>query len=197
MKSMKPHSKEPPTFIGVDPGANGALAILHGGVVYPRPVKKLAKRVNCHSHWRKDSLYLALWAELSKWLGPTTYVVVERQVPCQSFKRGFPSRSYATTILYGNYMRLMGMLDTSGVNVEELRPLQWQQEMRLPAKAKRPDGEWKNLLKDEAQRLFPKVKVTLAVADALLLAYYCREKQAWLSKAKPFSRSYDANGEAC
>jgi hypothetical protein len=36
-------------------------------------------------------------------------------------------------------------------------------------------GEWKNKLKAEAQRRFPKQKVTLANADALLIYEWARE----------------------
>ena len=35
-------------------------------------------------------------------------------------------------------------------------------------------SEWKNRLKAKAQQLFPQEKVTLATADALLIAEYCR-----------------------
>jgi hypothetical protein len=38
------------------------------------------------------------------------------------------------------------------------------------------DTEWKNYLRQEASKRFPRLKVTLAVADALLIAAYCRQK---------------------
>ncbi len=41
----------------------------------------------------------------------------------------------------------------------------------LPAES---DTEWKNRLKSTASALFPRLLVTLAVADALLIAHYCR-----------------------
>ncbi len=43
----------------------------------------------------------------------------------------------------------------------------------LPLRKKVKDN-WKNMLKDHAIKLFPDTKVTSAVADALLLAEYCR-----------------------
>ena len=36
--------------------------------------------------------------------------------------------------------------------------------------------EWKNRLKGMAQQLYPDLKVTLATADALLIATYCKRK---------------------
>jgi len=46
----------------------------------------------------------------------------------------------------------------------------------LPNGGKETDTEWKNYLRQEASKRFPQLKVTLAVSDALLLAWYCRQK---------------------
>lgn len=50
----------------------------------------------------------------------------------------------------------------------------WQAAIGVQKRAGRKKQEWKNSLKDMAQSLFPEIKVTLATADALLIAHYCR-----------------------
>jgi len=42
-------------------------------------------------------------------------------------------------------------------------------------KPKKTKTEKKNIDKAEAQRRYPKIKMTHAIADALLIATYCRE----------------------
>jgi hypothetical protein len=63
------------------------------------------------------------------------------------------------------------------VPCEEVLPSRWQQGLHISPR-KKSEGRvlWKNRLKANAQRLFPEIadKITLATADALLLAEYCR-----------------------
>jgi DNA modification methylase len=68
-----------------------------------------------------------------------------------------------------------GCLTALGIPHEEVAPKRWQQALGIPAR--RPaesKAQWKARLRGEAQRRFPNVKVTLATADALLIALYCR-----------------------
>jgi hypothetical protein len=53
-------------------------------------------------------------------------------------------------------------------------PKKWQKEFQLGGRGKMTQTEWKNILKAKSQQLFPAVKVTLALADALLIAEYGR-----------------------
>lgn len=57
----------------------------------------------------------------------------------------------------------------------EIAPVSWQRHLALPRRPKTSKGktQHKNDLKEVAAKLFPKVKVTLANADALLL-YHLR-----------------------
>lgn len=57
----------------------------------------------------------------------------------------------------------------------EIAPVSWQRHLNLPRRPKTSKGktQHKNDLKEVAAKLFPKVKVTLANADALLL-YHLR-----------------------
>ena len=63
---------------------------------------------------------------------------------------------------------LRGMLVSLGLPFETVRPIVWMDYLDC-----RTGGD-KNITKRKAQELFPKLKVTHAVADALLIAEYCR-----------------------
>jgi hypothetical protein len=74
-----------------------------------------------------------------------------------------------------NYGFALGVLQTLGVRVELVRPQRWQKSLGLGAASGcASKSEWKNKLKASAQRLYPKLKPTLATADALLILDYAR-----------------------
>lgn len=65
-------------------------------------------------------------------------------------------------------------------------PQKWQRPFNLGTKGASKDPRergrlktiWKNKLKDEAQRRFPNMKVTLSMADALLILEYARHHRS-------------------
>jgi len=73
-----------------------------------------------------------------------------------------------------NFGFILGVLQTLGVRVELVRPQRWQKSLGLGAASGcASKTEWKNKLK-ASQRLYPKLKPTLATADALLILDYAR-----------------------
>jgi hypothetical protein len=72
--------------------------------------------------------------------------------------------------LHRNAGLLTGAAIAMGIRVVEVDPHSWQKHFRLGSK-KEAGGytAWKNKLKGEAQKRFPQIKVTHAVADALLI----------------------------
>lgn len=67
----------------------------------------------------------------------------------------------------------------SGISLHsDPTPMQWQKHFTLPKRGRTPKGkqQHKRDLKDAAQVLFPRVRVTLWNADALLL-YYLAHKE--------------------
>lgn len=58
------------------------------------------------------------------------------------------------------------------------QPGVWQKPFRLPTQKKAGNTAKKNTHKARAQELFPGLKITHAVADALLIAEYGRRKEA-------------------
>lgn len=59
----------------------------------------------------------------------------------------------------------------------EVTPQKWQKELQLGTKGTKTNTEWKNKLKTRAQQLFPSIRITLAVADALLILQYGINKE--------------------
>jgi len=76
------------------------------------------------------------------------------------------------------YGFLIGVVMALRMPLFLIRPQQWQKGFGLGTRsACASDAQWKNKLKEEAQRRFPELKVTRATADALLiLEYVCAER---------------------
>lgn len=140
------------TIIGIDPGANGAIAWITNG----KPcVEKMPDTLQdlwelfgsiTHSLMPVDERYFKAYIEQIS-SSPQMGVV-----SAFSFGRG-----------YGN---LEMALTAAGIPFERVRPQVWQKALGCMTK-----GD-KNITKRKAQELFPSLKITHATADALLIAEY-------------------------
>jgi len=80
-----------------------------------------------------------------------------------------PQMGVKSAFTFGEgYGRLQMVLTALGVPYERVRPAMWQKAMGCLTK-----GD-KNVSKRRAQELFPAIKVTHAIADALLIGEYAR-----------------------
>ena len=61
-----------------------------------------------------------------------------------------------------------------GYRVNRVTPQKWIKYHGLGVRGQLTNTQWKNKLKARAQDLFPQIKVTLALADALLIMDYAR-----------------------
>ena len=75
----------------------------------------------------------------------------------------------------GSYRAARMAMVAAAVAFDEVTPFKWQRRLECVS------GGDKNVTKARAQQLFPGVKVTHALADALLLAEFCRRTQLNLS----------------
>lgn len=156
----------PTVILGIDPGANGAMVALQEG------------KLLCHNNKDDDQ---GCWQWISQWIEVDTFAVIETQTPRPTF---VPSLGKATILastcqLYGNYHALRTMLICANISFEGCPPKQWQKALSLGSRIKgQSDNQWKNVLKSAAIAMFPDVKVTLANADALLIAAYGSLKYA-------------------
>lgn len=134
--------------IGIDPGANGAIAFVlcDGSQVWKM------------EHAKSTEHDLA--AFLASFDDAVAYI---EQV------HAMPKQGVSSTFKFGrSYGFMIGLLTAHKIPFREVTPRKWQSELGCLSK-----GD-KNVTKAAAQRLFPDIKVTHANADALLIAEYCR-----------------------
>lgn len=134
------------TIIGIDPGTNGGIAWITDG----KPcVEKMP-----------DTLQ-DLWELLRD-------IAVEGQ--CMAYLEqvhSSPQMGVVSSFTFGNgFGRLEMALTAAEIPFERVRPQVWQRAMGCMTK-----GD-KNVSKRRSQELFPQIKVTHAIADALLIAAY-------------------------
>ena len=137
-------------WIGIDPGASGAIAIIHE-----------SGNVN----WIKND---STEHEMADWVRD-----VAEAFDCSAVieqVNAMPKQGVSSTFKFGkSFGFLIGLLTALRVPYETYRPQAWQKHMRCMTK-----GD-KNVSKAAAQRLWPSTKITHANADALLIAEFGRQ----------------------
>lgn len=142
-------------FIGCDPGASGGIAVIGESIVtqawsMPDTPKDL----------------LLLLQELRDG-DPTAFV--------EKVHAG-PKMASSAAFKFGRNCGLLEMaLLAAHIRIEYITPQRWQKELGLIVKGRgfgQGDTEKKNRNKAKAQEIFPSIKITHAIADALLIAHY-------------------------
>lgn len=134
-------------FIGVDPGKSGGLAVIAGnGSV--RAAVKMPETDRDVLDWLKQ-------------FGGARAVLEQAS---SSYQQGVVS-----AFSFGRSCGMIRMaLVATEIPFDYVTPARWQKALGC-----RSGGD-KNVTKRRAQDLFPSVRVTHAIADALLIAEYCR-----------------------
>lgn len=138
-------------FLGIDPGASGAIAGIEddGSIVH---VVRLSDTEAEIAH--RFGLMISPYGKL--------FAVIERV-------HAMPKQGVVSSFKFGqSYGFLRGLLAASMVPFEEVTPSVWQGAMGCRTK-----GD-KNVTKQKAGQLFPAMKVAHWNADAFLIAEYCR-----------------------
>ncbi len=137
-------------YLGIDPGQSGGITILDTAT---------SKIHTCKlSETEQD-----LWA----WLNETTNMLNA----CATIEQvhAMPKQGVTSSFTFGkNYGFLIGLLTAIQIPFKFVTPQKWQKGMQCLTK-----GD-KNVSKAAAQRLWPTVKVTHAIADSMLIAEYGR-----------------------
>jgi len=153
------------TYIGIDPGAGGGLA----SVTVGRDVHHVEGAAGSIP-MPKTERDIWDWIE-SKWA--SGFAVIEK---VGGYMGGEDNRFLGPAMFkFGmNYGFLRGCLIAVGIPFEEVVPRTWQKGLGILGRKKTESKTaFKNRLKARAQQLFPGEKVTLATADALLIAEFC------------------------
>lgn len=158
------------TIVGIDPGNSGGIAVLdENGIRALHSMPVLTEKVGKKIVHRPDPGSIAVILDelrhalvfienVPKWCGGAQFQ-----------KKNIPGSTMAT--LYGNFMLCVGICH--GLHVEPilLSPQRWQRVVECQNVDRLDRGAWKRRLKERAAELFPTAKITLANADALLIAY--------------------------
>lgn len=169
-------------FIGIDPGVGGGLAIIAsdrtvwGVTKMPRTERELVDTLkNVQAFARKTGTPLSALLE-RVW-----------SVPIQGHVGAFTfGMSYGT---------IRGVLTALDIPWGVVLPKAWQSALGIVYPEKSTDTVKKNITKERAQRLFRKITVTHAVADAMLLAEFHRRTYVDGVVTQP-AKIEDRNGKA-
>lgn len=150
-----------PTFLGIDPGVNGGIAVVSwlGAAVWPMHVTE------------RD-----IWG-LIKVLRDTgiAFAMIEK---VGGFMGGGGKNMAAAHTMFkfgASVGFLRGCLTSAGIPFDEITPQRWQKAIGVNKRSKAESKtQFKNRLKQKAQQLFPYIPVTLKTCDALLIAEYCK-----------------------
>jgi hypothetical protein len=155
------------THVGIDPGVSG-------GIVALRPVEGRPLLVTGYKMPRDERGTLDLLRVLAP-PGRQVFATLEVITP---FHQGTGKASMAK--LYGHYRALRMALTAIPIPFQEVGAARWHRVLAIPPREKREGRtEWKRRLRKFAEELFPDEIVTLAIADALLLAEYGRRCEEW------------------
>lgn len=142
--------------LGVDPGVSGGIAVLRGdGAVF------FIQGVNGEMTEKELAMMVGSAVDILQRAGGDTAFVEK-----VGFIKGDGGKGSFT--FGGVYKFVLGCLHTRRVNVVNVYPQAWQ------AKLGCLTGGNKNVSKAMAQELFPEIKMTHRIADALLIAEYGR-----------------------
>lgn len=136
------------TIIAIDPGKSGGIASSDGWAVpMPATPKELLLTIQ----------------------GARAAVAYIEEVGGYAGGAGAPG---AAMFNFGEqYGSCVMALLATGFEVRKVRPQKWQKALSLGNSVGMTKTQWKNKLKAKAEELFPRLKVTLKTADALLILH--------------------------
>ena len=145
-------------FIGIDPGVSGGLAALDGAGHVLSAIKMPDTDVAVYAWMRGFGEY------------STTRAVIERvNAGVWGGKKRGQKMGVTSAFTFGRGVGALQMgLHAAGIVFHEVEPREWQDALTC-----RSGGD-KNITKTRAIELFPDSNITHRIADALLIAHYCR-----------------------
>tara|TARA_Y100000361_G_scaffold35863_1_gene30292 strand:+ start:1162 stop:1608 length:447 start_codon:yes stop_codon:yes gene_type:complete len=135
-------------YLGIDVGKSGGIAIVSE---------------ESYDAWKIPESERDLWDLLKECKPSIKFGMIERV-------HSSPQMGVRSAFSFGrSYGFLRGMLIALEIPFDEVSPVKWMTKLSCRTK-----GD-KNVTKRKAQQLFPDLKITHAIADALLIAEYCRQ----------------------
>ena len=165
--------------IGIDPGKGGGIAVLDD--------ERDPAACACKMPETERDLWDFICAQNPSVVGRIHAFVEKVQAAPAPVRdaagdvQGFARMGAKSAFTFGQgYGSIRMALVAAGIPFEEVSPIRWQTAM-----ACRTRGD-KNVSKARAQQLFPGLKITHAIADALLIAEYGRRLRAPQKTEVPF-----------
>ena len=85
-----------------------------------------------------------------------------------------PQQGVASTFKFGeSFGFIQGVLYSNKIRFDLVTPQTWMKFYSMKRSKTETSTKWKNRLKETAQRYFPDKKITLDMADSMLIALYC------------------------
>lgn len=148
------------TIIGIDPGIHlGGIAVYFNGTMeaYSMPEG---------------------FTEIYDFLRKIKLAYPDCSAVLEDVGKGIPGQSSKATATFARHNGHLEMaLYALGIKSEKVTPQKWQKlySNTIGNSKGKTKTEWKNILKNEAKRRYPDIKITLKTADAVLIAEYGRK----------------------
>lgn len=153
--------------IGVDPGANGGIAVFicdRGTKVIKMP-KDITDLRDFFAYYREYYKPVVFLEKLS--VRPDDVVV--------QGDRAAMGKLYRIQKLMANFEHLKALIETAGIPYVMVHPASWQTKLKLRIRGEKIEkAERKHRYQEKAASLYPGIKVTLWNADALLIMHFGR-----------------------
>lgn len=145
--------------IGIDPGVSGGIAIIRHG-----QIPMIECGITVYKMPETETDLVDGLKNIAQHLGGCVAYLEK--------VHSMPKQGVASSFKFGqNYGMVRGVLAALGIRREFVSPQAWQKALGCMSK-----GD-KNVTKSRAQELFPGIKITHAIADALLIAEYGRREE--------------------
>jgi hypothetical protein len=136
-------------FLGVDPGKSGGISRHDGDVIFAQGFT--------------NKTPMDIYTIIKEFSADGKCVAMIEKV------HSMPKQGVKSSFTFGqNYGFLLGCLTALEIPFEYVSPQKWQKYLSCRT------GGNKNVSKQKAQELFPQLKITHAVADALLIGEYLK-----------------------
>lgn len=155
------------TIIGIDPGAQGGIAVFTIGrnVSVAKMPKDITKLRDFFAYYAETYHPIVFLEKLS--VRPDDVTATDG--------RANLGKLYRIQKMMANYEHLKALLETSGIPFVMVHPMSWQTKLKLRTIGSGEEKrERKHRYCEVAGRLYPNIKATLWNADALLIMHFGR-----------------------
>ena len=142
-------------IIGIDPGANGGIAVDDGGRVSVCKMPKVVSKLGDFLRYYKDNY--------------SPVVFIEKLAIRHDDLHG--GKVFRIKSMIANYEQLKAVISLCGIDLCEVHPLTWQSRLGLRKIGEEKQAR-KRRYKDVASGLYPSVPSTMWNCDALLIMRY-------------------------